>query len=125
MQNVPQEVISGFSGTFLSIGGLMYSIRLTENYEIRRHDSMNWRMWRRKEITKGKRRGEMDWVPQEAYFGNIEAALGHLMRDHALNGDKEKTDVKGAIANFRRLENEIKSHAKEFREGMAKQKEVG
>ena len=98
----------------------MKSIRLTENYEIRRYDSMNWRMYVRKEITRGDRKGEVDWVPQQAYFGTIEAALSHLLKDHALNGDDEKTDVKGAIRNLRKVEQDARAHAEAFRDGLRK-----
>lgn len=93
----------------------MRSIRVTDTYEIRRCDSLNWQVWRYKEAEKGKSKGEMEWVRLPSFHGSVRSALqwiaNNAMREERADVD---VDLEGAIEALRGIERDIAAHADAF-----------
>jgi len=93
----------------------MESIRVLETYEVRRMDSLNWRVWQYKVLKGGERKGESDWVPLDSYHGTLASAIEWIAKNapKELHADVE-TDLKGAIELIREIERDMAEHAREF-----------
>ena len=81
------------------------NIRLTENYELRRMDSLNWRMFEHKLVEKkdgarGRKTGEkrMEWVGLECYPRDIESAIRWIPRSTQPRNTPEPREIVSACA---------------------------
>lgn len=90
-------------------------IRITDTYELRRVDSMNWQLYKLKELEGGKRKGEVDWVPLQCYPHDAAQAVRWIV-ENAPKADLAdcETDLRGFLAEMAKLEQSIKRHAREF-----------
>lgn len=104
------------------------NIRLTENYELRRVDSLNWRMFEHKLVEKkdgarGRKTGEkrMEWVGLECYPRDIESAIRWILQyAPKKNWADGETDLRGALDSLREIERDMAAHAAEFGKAVAK-----
>lgn len=106
------------------------NIRLTDNYELRRMDALNWRLYEYKPVKKldkparlgGKRTGEvaMEWVALECYPRDIEHAIRWIF-EYApkRNWANAECDLRGAIEELRAVERDMAAHAREFEKAVA------
>lgn len=93
----------------------MKTVRVLEDFEARRMDSLNWRVWQRKVLESGKRKGEVDWVGLESYHTTLCAAVEWIAR-HAPREEYAKVDadLEGAIGIMRDIERDMRRHARAF-----------
>lgn len=95
------------------------NIKITDKYELRRVDSLNWQLYKFKKLEGGKRKGEVDWVPLQCFPRNVEQAVRWIV-ENAPRADWEdcETDLRGFLDEMENLEESIKSHAKAFQEAV-------
>lgn len=94
-------------------------IRLTDDYELRRVDSLNWQLYQMKEKKNGKNRGEVGWVPVRCYPRSVADALEWLA-EHVPKRDwgPGTVDLREAAAKMRELERDVARHAEAFERGL-------
>ena len=92
------------------------NIRVLDDYEVRQMDSMNLRVWQYKELERGERKGELDWVGLDSYHSTVAEAVEWIFK-HAQRryyGGVE-TDLEGAIELLRGIEKDVGKHARAFK----------
>ena len=55
------------------------NIRVTEEYEIRAADNLNWQIYEYKEVAKKDGTKEMEWRPVQAYFRGLQSAFRWIL----------------------------------------------
>ena len=98
----------------------MRAVRIAEGYELRRLDGRNWQLWERRLVKSGKREGQVAWMPCDAYFGSVRAAVEHVAADAERNRFVNvEADLRGALGIMRQIERDIGRHAGRFEQAMA------
>lgn len=95
------------------------NIRLTDNYELRRVDSLNWRLYERRGVKKreskgGKRTGEVltEWVALDCFPRTIESACAWILENGKDYTRDESLTLAQAVDEFKRTADDLK-HAVE------------
>lgn len=72
-------------------------------WRVTRIDPLNWQLFERAAIKKGKRAGETDWKPRSNYFGKLVDAV-RFARDREFEQGGYDGSLDGAIGELRRLD---------------------
>lgn len=97
------------------------NIRITDKYELRRVDAMNWQLYKLKELESGKRKGEVDWVPLQCYPSDVAQAV-RWIAEYAPKADWAdcEADLRGFLEEMEKLEQSMKRHARTFARAVEK-----
>jgi hypothetical protein len=95
------------------------NIRLTDNYELRRVDSLNWRLYERKAVKKkdgsrGKPTGEVltEWVALDCFPRTVDSACAWILENGKGYTRDESLTLAQAVDEFKRTADGLK-HAVE------------
>ena len=91
------------------------NIRLTDNYELRRVDSLNWRLYEHKAVKKkdgsrGKPTGEVqhEWVALDCFPRTIEGACAWILENGKGYTRDESLTLAQAVDEFKRTADSLK-----------------
>lgn len=95
------------------------NIRLTDNYELRRVDSLNWRLYERRGVKKkdgsrGKPTGEVqhEWVALDCFPRTVYSACAWILENGKGYTRDESLTLAQAVDEFKRTADDLK-HAVE------------
>lgn len=96
-------------------------IRITDKYELRRVDAMNWQLYKLKKLEGGKRKGEVDWVPLQCFPRDVPQAV-RWIAENAPRADWAycKVDLDDFLAEMEKLEQSMGRHARAFARSIEK-----
>lgn len=63
-------------------------IRVTEDYEVRAADSLNWQVWNLREVAKKDGTKSVEWVATGNYFSRLDGAIEWIW--HQLPRNRQK-----------------------------------
>lgn len=99
------------------------NIRLTDNYELRRVDSLNWRMYERRGVKKreskgGKRTGEVqhEWVALDCFPRTVESACVWILENGEGYTRDESLTLEESITEYREIADELTRNVKRYAE---------
>ncbi|MBR3226115.1 MAG: hypothetical protein IKF78_12410 [Atopobiaceae bacterium] len=87
-------------------------IRVTEDYEVRALDSLNWQVWNLREVAKKDGTKSVEWVATGNYFTRLDGAVEFVMR-HLL-----KKNQKQAVVTLADALDELRGIAAEIKKNM-------
>ena len=90
------------------------NIRLTDNYELRRVDTLNWRLYERRGVKKresrgGKRTGEVltEWVALDCFPRTVDSACAWILENGKDYTRDESLTLAQAVDEFRRTAGDL------------------
>ena len=90
-------------------------VRILDDFEVRYMDAQNLRVWQYKELERGERKGQMDWVPLESYHRDIGDAVAWLRKNMPRRKYRAvEADLEGTLGILREIERDMAGHAKRF-----------
>ena len=97
------------------------NIRLTDSYELRRVDPLNWRLYEHKAVKKkdgsrGKPTGEVqhEWVALDCFPRTIESACAWILENGKGFTRDESLTLEEAIAEYREIADALMRNVKRY-----------
>lgn len=90
-------------------------IRVTEDYEVRALDSLNWQVWNLREVAKKDGTKSVEWVATGNYFSRLDSAIEWIW--HQLPRQRQKGTAKtlqDALGDIRGMLAEVREHGAKF-----------
>lgn len=91
------------------------NIRLTDNYELRRVDTLNWRLYERRGVKKresrgGKRTGEVltEWVALDCFPRTVDSACAWILENGKDYTRDKALTLAQAVDDFKRTAGDLK-----------------
>ena len=100
------------------------NIRLTDNYELRRVDTLNWRLHERRGVKKkdgsrGKPTGEVqhEWVALDCFPRTVGGACAWILENSRSYSKDERATLAQAVDMERAIADDLKKHVEKWTKG--------
>lgn len=92
-------------------------IRVTDEYELRDSDALNWQVFEYREITKKDGSVVKEWTPRAAYFSRLSGALDWIIQQLPRKRENGTlVTLQDALKDIRKMAKEVKKYAEKFEE---------